>query len=606
MKQFFKFMFASMLGFVISGVILIFIFVAVLVGALSTAFDSASSKTTSVKDNSVLHIALKEAIIDRGSEHDFDFNFPGFEQMGRIGLDQTIENLEKAANDEKVNGIFLDLSSVAAGMGAMEEIRNALIDFKSSGKWIVSYSETYSLGSYYLASVADEIYIYPEGSMDFRGLRTEIMFLRGMLDKLDIEPQIIRGPDNKYKSAVEPFMLDKMSDANREQIQALIDSAWENILNGISEARGIPVDELKAIADGMLIRNSDDAVKYGFADRTMYKDELLDLMRTKLEIEQKDDINFVGLKKYFNAPKNKDAEAIKESILSGDNEKIAVVYALGAIESGNGDNETIGSERISQAIREARKDTTVKAVVLRVNSPGGSALASDVIWREMVLCKEAKPVVVSMGDVAASGGYYIACAADKIIAMPNTITGSIGVFGMIPNMEKFFNNKLGITFDGVKTNRYADMMTVTRALKEDEMAIIEESVEDIYDDFIDKVAKGRNMSPLKVEDAARGRVWTGTDALAIGLVDELGGLDHAIASAAQLAGLEDYKVKKYPEIKDPFEELMKEITGQTEAWAARVILGDDLNMLSRYKQAQSVQQMEGFQMLMPYQLELSW
>lgn len=606
MKQFFKFMFASMLGFVISGVILIFIFVAVMVGALSTAFDSASSKTTTVEDNSVLHISLKEVVVDRGSEHDFNFSFPGFEQMGKIGLDQTIENLEKAANDEKVNGIFLDLSSVSAGMGAMEEIRNALIEFKSSGKWIVSYSETYSMGSYYLASVSDEIYIYPEGSMDFRGLQSEIMFMRGMLDKLDIEPQIIRGPDNKYKSAVEPFLLEKMSDANREQIQALIDSAWENILNGISEARGIPVDELNAIADGMLIRTPEDAVKYGFADRTMYKDELLDLMRTKLEIEQKDDINFLSLKKYFNAPKSKDAEKIKESILSGDKKKIAVVYAIGPIESGNGDNETIGSERISEAIREARKDTTVKAVVLRVNSPGGSALASDVIWREMVLCKAAKPVVVSMGDVAASGGYYIACAADKIIAMPNTITGSIGVFGMIPNMQKFFNNKLGITFDGVKTNRYADMMTVSRAMKDDELAIIEESVEDIYDDFIDKVAKGRDMSPLKVEDAARGRVWTGTDALAIGLVDELGGLEYAIESAAELAGLEDYKVKKYPEIKDPFEEMIKELTGQTEAWAARVILGDDMRTLSRFKQAQSVQQMQGIQMLMPYQLEFSW
>jgi len=606
MKQFFKFMFASMLGFIVSGVILIFIFVGVLVGALSSAFESAGKKTTDVEDKSVLHISLTDAVVDRGSEHDFNFSFPGFDRMGKIGLDQTIQNLEKAAKDDKINGIFLDLSSVAAGMSAMEEIRNALIEFKSTGKWIVSYSETYNLGSYYLASVSDEIYIYPEGSLDFRGLRTEIMFMKGMLDKLDIEPQIIRGPDNKYKSAVEPFMLDKMSDSNREQIQVLINSAWGNILSGISEARGIPVDELETIADGVLIRNAHDAVKYGMADATMYKDELLDLMRTKLEIEKKDDINFVGLKKYFRAPEHKDTKDIKKAILSGDKDKIAVVYAIGAIESGDGDNETIGSERISKAIREARLDTTVKAIVLRVNSPGGSALASDVIWRETVLAKEVKPVVVSMGDVAASGGYYIACAANKIIAMPNTITGSIGVFGMIPNMQKFFNNKLGITFDGVKTNEYADMMTVSRALTDKEMAIIEESVVDIYDDFIDKVAKGRNMSPLKVEEAARGRVWTGTDALAIGLVDELGGLEYAVASAAELAGIEDYKIKKYPEIKDPFEELMKEITGQTEAWAARMILGDDLRTLNRFKQAQQVQQMEGIQMLMPYQLELNW
>lgn len=604
MKQFFKFMFASMLGFIISGVVLIFIFVAVLVGALTSSFDSATKKTTSIDDNAVLHITMDQAIIDRAREFDFNFSFPGMESRGSMGLNKILQYIEKAKTDDKVKGIYLDLSGISAGMASMDEIRNALIDFKESEKWIISYSENYSLGSYYLASVADEIYIYPEGGLDFRGLSSEIMFLKGALEKLDIEPQIIRGPNNKYKSAVEPLIYDQMSDSNREQMQALLNSAWNHMRANISSQQGIDDAELNTIADEYLIRKPEDAVKYGMALRTIYKDELLELIRTKLEIEAKDEINFVSLKKYLNTPDTKTTEQLKEALSTGKPNKIAVVYAAGAIESGKGDHETIGSERISNAIREARLDTTVKAIVLRVNSPGGSALASDVIWRETILAKEAKPLVVSMGDVAASGGYYIACAADKIFAMPNTITGSIGVFGVIPNMKNFFNNKLGVTFDGVKTNKYADMMTVSRPLSDVEKDIIGESVVEIYDDFIDKVAKGRNMSPLKVEDVARGRVWTGTDALQNGLVDELGGLNAAIAAAKEMAGLENYEVKNYPEQKDPFEEMLKEITGQSQLWAAQLILGSDAKLVNRFRQVKEVQELEGVQMLMPYRIEI--
>lgn len=604
MKQFFKFMFASMLGFVISGVILIFIFVAVLVGALSSSFDSATKKTASIDNNAVLHITMDQAVIDRAREFDFNFSFPGMESQGTMGLNKILKYIEKAKTDDKVKGIYLDLSGVRAGMASMDEIRNALIDFKESEKWIISYSENYSLGSYYLASVADEIYIYPEGGLDFRGLSSEIMFLKGTLEKLDIEPQIIRGPNNKYKSAVEPLIYDKMSESNREQMQALLNSAWNHMRQNISAQQGIDNTELNTIADEYLVRKPEDAVKYGMALRTIYKDELLELIRTKLEIEAEDDINFVSLKKYLKTPDTKTAEQLKEALATGQPNKIAVVYATGPIESGQGDFETIGSERISKAIREARQDSSVKAIVLRVNSPGGSALASDVIWRETILAKEVKPLVVSMGDVAASGGYYIACAADKIFAMPNTITGSIGVFGVIPNMKNFFNNKLGMTFDGVKTNKYADMMTVSRPLSESEKEIIGESVVEIYDDFIDKVAKGRNMSPLKVEDVARGRVWTGTDALANGLVDELGGLNAAVAAAKDLASLENYEVKNYPEQKDPFEEMIKEITGQSQLWAAKLVLGDDARLVNRFRQAKEAQELEGVQMLMPYRIEI--
>lgn len=604
MKQFFKFMFASMLGFVISGVILIFIFVGILVGALTSTFDSATKKTASIDDNAVLHITMDKAVVDRAREFDFNFSFPGFETQGTMGLNKILKYIEKAKTDDKVKGIYLDLSGVAAGMASMDEIRNALIDFKESEKWIISYSETYSLGSYYLASVADEVYIYPEGGLDFRGLSSEVMFLKGALEKLDIEPQIIRGPNNKYKSAVEPLIYDEMSESSREQMQQLLNSAWGHMCQNISAQQGIDASELNTIADEYLIRQPEDAVKYGMAMRTIYKDELLELIRTKLDIEADDEINFVTLNTYLKTPDSKTTAELKEALSVGKSNKIAVVYALGGIESGDGDHQTIGSERISNAIREARQDSSVKAIVLRINSPGGSALASDVIWRETILAKEAKPLIVSMGDVAASGGYYIACAADRIFAMPNTITGSIGVFGVIPNFKGFFNNKLGITFDGVKTNKYADMMTVSRPLSDSEKDIIGESVIEIYDEFIDKVAKGRNMSPLKVESVARGRVWTGTDALANGLVDELGGLNAAIAAAKEMANLDSYEIKNYPEQKDPFEEVMKEITGQSQMWAAQWILGDDIRFVNRFRQVKEIQEMEGVQMRMPYRIEI--
>jgi protease IV len=491
---------------------------------------------------------------------------------------------------------------MAVGMASIEDIRDALVDFKTSGKWIISYSESYGTGSYYLASVADEVYIYPEGDMNFLGLRSEIMFLKGMLEKLDIEPQILRGPDNKYKSAVEPLLYDKMSESNREQMEKILGSLWGRMLQDISASRNIPVATLNEIAEKAKIQRPADAVTHGLATKTIYKDEMLEMLRARVEAEKIDKIEFVSLEKYFRTPELKKAEDLKKMLATKD--KIAVVYAIGGIGSGEGSDDEIGSERISKAIREARLDTTVKAIVLRVNSPGGSALASDVIWRESVLAKAEKPFIVSMGDVAASGGYYIACAADKIYASANTITGSIGVFGVIPNMEKFFKNKLGITFDVAKTNNYADMMTVSRALKDDERAMIEDMIIDIYDDFIAKVAEGRNMTPDQVDEVARGRVWTGTDALELGLVDELGGLDAAIAYAAQMAEIEDYKTVGYPTIKDPFEEFLKELKGEAQTWAAGVFFGDDVRWMKHYQQLQMVREMEGIQMRMPYNIEI--
>jgi protease IV len=597
MKQFFKTLFTNVLSFVIAFFVFIIIgviFLSVIIGSLSS-----SDKKEKVKENTVLMIDLKNGIVERGSNNPMeDFDFSSFSSKKSLGLNQILEALKNAKEDENIVGIYMDMTSIPAGMATLEEFRNGLLDFKSSGKWIVSYSEYYSQISYYLASVADEIYVYPEGGVEFSGLRTELAFFKGALDKLEVEAQIIRGRNNKFKSAVEPFMYDKMSDANREQIETFIGSFWNHMLAQISAIRGIEVAQLNVIADSLLLQSSDDALKYKFVDKIVYKDELMTILSEKLNIEDEDKMNTMTLGKYADAGRSNKKIDVKKI---GKKDKIAVVYAVGSIESGEGDSETIGSERISKAIREARKDSSVKAVVLRVNSPGGSALASDVIWREVVLTKESKPVVVSMGDVAASGGYYISCAANKIYADPTTVTGSIGVFGMLPNMKNFFNNKLGITFDVAKTNAHADMGTFSRKLDDYEFLKIQESVEQIYDDFIGKVAQGRNMTKEQVDEIGQGRVWSGIDALRLGLVDELGGIEKAVAEAALLANLTDYKTVDYPKQKDPFEEILASFSVETETYFAKKTLGQNYGL---YKQVMNIQKMEGVQARIPFAFEI--
>src|SRR5690554_3892900 len=476
MKQFLKFMLASMAGTIISMFLFFLIFILVIGEAISAAFSDfgKSSQTTTVKDNTILHIELDQPIIDRGPEDQFNFNFGPFSAASPIGLNQILENIKKAKEDDRILGILLDMSFVNAGMATVDEIRNALIDFKTSGKWIVSYSEIYSQKVYYLASVADEIYVYPEGVVDFRGLNAGSVFFKGALEKLDIDAQIIRGSNNQFKSAVEPFFLDEMSQANRVQTEKWLGSIWNNIKSGISEARNISEEDLQTIANEYQVQDAHDAVALGLVSGTMYYDELIDLLKEKTETEPEKDLISVSLSKYL-----KTSVPGEEKIFDFKKAKIAVIYASGEINSGKSKDATIGSETFAKAIREARRDTTIKAIVLRVNSPGGSALASDVIWRETLLAKETKPLIVSMGDVAASGGYYISAAADKIYAMPNTITGSIGVFGMLPNMEGFFNKKLGVTFDGVKTAQYADFGEISRPLSDGEYAILQKSVDNI-------------------------------------------------------------------------------------------------------------------------------
>ena len=594
MKQFFKFMFASMLGTFITimfaSILSMIIFFAMVSGVLSSAL-SNDTKIAKVADNTVLHLKFDYEINDRASDNPFEtFNFETFEVNENLGLTEILKNIRKAKSDDRIKGIYLDLSSINTGMASIEEIREALNDFKSSGKWIMSYAEVYTQSTYYLASVSDKIYLNPAGIMELRGLAAELMFFKKTLEKLDIEMQIIR--HGKFKSAVEPFMLEKMSPSNRKQMEKILNTMWGSMINQISGSRKIDVVQINELADGIKIQDAKDALKYKFVDKLMFKDQLLTQLRKKLKIEEKEDINYLTLTKYAK---------VKGEKKNNTKNKIAVIYAAGSIVSGKSSDENLGSETISAAIREARLDENVKAIVLRVNSPGGSALASDIMWREVTLAKKTKPFVVSMGNVAASGGYYIACAADKIVASEKTITGSIGVFGVIPNAQGFFNNKLGITFDRVKTNTHSDMMTVFRPLTAEEKDIIQIGVEKIYDDFITKVAKGRGMTKNAVDSIGQGRVWTGIDAKDIGLVDEIGGIDKAIKIAKKMAKLDDFKLEAYPKRKDPIEQMIKGLSGEVETKLLKMQLGESYKY---YKKANELSSQSGIMARMPFDIDV--
>lgn len=590
MKQFFKFMFASMLAMLVTFFITMIIFFAV-IGTLISSATSSSEKIVKIKDNSVLHLKFDYPIKDRTSNNPFEnIDFSTFETHENLGLDLILKNIAKAKDDDKIKGIYLDLTSINTGMASIEEIRNALKDFKKSGKWIVSYSEVYTQSTYYLASLSDKIYLNPAGLVEMRGLSTQLMFFKNALEKLEVEMQIIR--HGKFKSAVEPYMLEKMSDSNREQMELILNTAWGSMLKDLSESRKISIEELNAIADDIKIQTAKDALAHKFVDKLVFKDEFLDELKKRVSAESYDDINYISLSKYNNSTPEKEEKNSKN--------EIAVIYASGDIISGKSNDGSMGSETISEAIREARLDENVKAIVLRVNSPGGSALASDVMWREVVLAKKVKPVVVSMGDVAASGGYYIACAANKIVANEKTITGSIGVFGVIPNAQGMFNNKLGITFDFAKTNKHADIMTMFRPLTAEEKDIIQIGVENIYDDFITKVGEGRGMTKEQVDSIGQGRVWTGLDAKKIGLVDEIGGIDEAIAIAKDLAKLDDYNLVDYPKLKDPFEQFMLSLTEGAETKILKTYLGENYKY---YQKVQTMTTQSGYMTRMPYEID---
>ncbi len=586
MKEFFKIMFASMLGTLVLILISTFIGIAVVAAIIA----AASSSETVIQKNTLLLMKLDREITDRAPKSNFNFSPAGYEKTN--GLDEILKNLRKAKNDGKIAGILLDLSEIPAGIATVDEIREGLNDFRSSGKFIWAYSEGYSQKTYYLATVADRIFLNPQGMFDFKGLTAESVYLKGLLEKLDIKMQIIR--HGKFKAASEPLFLDRMSAENREQLNALIGDVWDRMLTGISETRKIGRDELNRIADSLKVETPDDALRYRFVDQLVYKDELIAALKKQMKVQEKSKIQAVTLDKYTEVPEPGKAEPGAD--------KIAVIYASGTIGGGNGNDQSIGSERISKAIRKAREDDRVKAIVFRINSGGGSALASDVIWREVELAKKVKPVVASFGDVAASGGYYIACAATKILADPATITGSIGVFGVIPNMEGMFRNKLGITFDRAVTNINSDFPSGVKPLSPYQTRLIQREVDHIYAVFTGKVADGRDLTPAKVDSVGQGRVWSGSDALEIGLIDKFGGLTKAVEEAASLAKSKNYRVVSLPEQKEWFQELLDEITGSDEpSTKIREVLGDDFRLYQYYRE---IREMNGIQARMLQEISI--
>jgi protease-4 len=589
MKQFFKYVLATIVGVVLSSVILFLIFFGIMAALVSSI---GSEKEFVVKDNSILKLSLAYPIDERTSNNPFEggFNFLNI-NSDRLGLNDILTRIQSAKEDDKIRGIYLDMSMVPSSFATLEEIRDALIDFKSSGKFILAYSEIYSQSAYYLTSTADSIFLNPEGILDFRGLASQSMFFKGTLEKLGIEAQVIKV--GTYKSAVEPFILDKMSEPNRQQVSSFLGSIYTHFLQGISASRNIPVDTLRAVANELRVQDAEDAVSAKLVDGLKYKDEIISDLKKRLDVKEDKEINLVTIEKYNN-PKAKPSASVKD--------RIAVVYATGEIISGEGSDSQIGSEKISREIRKVREDKKVKAVVLRINSPGGSALASDVIWREVKLTKEVKPIIVSMGDVAASGGYYIACAADSIFAQPNTITGSIGVFGIIPNLQGFFNNKLGITFDEVKTGEYADLGNISRPLTPGERNIIQQQVDKIYFTFTQKVAEGRNKERSYIDSIGQGRVWTGEQALGLGLVDRLGGIETAIKSVAKMANIEEYRIVNYPALSDPFKALLGNTSNDISAWFMKREMKD---AYPYYNQAKQVIEQTGIQARIPYTIKIN-
>ncbi|QGY44920.1 signal peptide peptidase SppA [Maribellus comscasis] len=589
MKEFFKYVLATVVGIVavsIIGFFLMFMIVGVLI--------STTEKQISVQNNSMLVLPLDRQIVDRNPDDPFeDIEIPGFETIKTVGLDDIKTSLDKAVNDDRIKGIYLKLSAFNGGMASAEEIRNMLIDFKGKcDKPVYAYGDSYDQKSYYLATVADKIVIHPLGSVDFRGLGGEMMFYKNLLEKIGVEIQVVRGPNNKFKAAVEPFMLEQMSDENREQQLRYMSSLWNHMLTGISETRNISVDELNTLADEVqTFKQGTGFVEIGLVDYAKYKDEVLDDMREIAGISGKKGIPVVSVTDYADVEVKGFSEKYSRN-------KIAVIYASGDIGMSMG-GEAIFGDELGREIRKVRQDSTYKAIVLRVNSPGGAVFDSEVIWREAKLAAEEKTLVVSFGDVAASGGYYISCPADKIVAQPNTITGSIGIFGTIPNFGELMNDKLGITTDVVKTNKNSDLLTLTRPMTGYEKQLLENYIARGYDTFLSHVAEGRGMTKEDVDAIGQGRVWSGENAKEIGLVDEFGGLDDAVELAAEIAGVEEYRTISLPFLPDPFEEFFKTGTDNLRARFLKNELGEKYRYYEYWKKATSF---NGIFARMPYDI----
>jgi len=567
-------------------------FLLLIVGVVASAGSSSSGKST--KSNSIIKLDLENVSNDYGGSvyiEDFDYK-----ETNNDGLINVLQAIDYAKGDDKIKGISIENNATGLGSTQRKAIVDKLAEFKKTGKFVVAYADYYSQGEYYLASVADTVYMNPMGSIDFKGLASEILYMKDLQEKSGIHMEVIR--HGKYKSAVEPFLQQTMSDENREQLTVLLNSIWESYVGDISKNRKIPVAKLNDIATNLDARNANLALQNKLIDKIAYIDQYHNGIKKALDIKYDDNINEIEILDYI-----KDVNLNIKKVSAKD--QIAVIFAQGEIQGGEGNVNTIGEGSINRALKEARKNDKIKAVVLRVNSPGGSALTSDIIWREIELTKKVKPVIVSMGDVAASGGYYIACNANRIFAEPGTITGSIGVFGMVPNFKKVAD-KFGVNAEAVKTHENATGYSVFEEMSPKYKQTLTESIEIIYDTFISRVAEGRKIDKAKVNEMAQGRVWTGTMAKQLGLVDELGSLDDAIAYAAKLVKTDNYKVSLYPEYEVELADLFRKFLGMSVSSVKEDAIKNEIGT-ENYELLQRMnylKQSKGVQAMMPYHLNI--
>jgi protease-4 len=588
--QFLKNVLATIVGLFLF--CLLFFFIIVMIGV---AAGSSNEDIVQVNDNSVIELNLEKVKDDYAGKFTYT-DFRMLDNEPQNGLVDVLNAINAAKEDSRIKGISITNSTAMLGMAQSKALRDKLEDFKKSGKWVVAYGDSYTQTDYYLSSVADTIYLNPVGEMEFKGLSSEVMFFKDFQEKTGIKMEVIR--HGKYKSAVEPFLSNEMSPANREQLTALLNSIWGSVAADIAKSRKTSVAALNNIAENLSARTPELALQNKLIDKIGYEDEYKNGIRKALKIKKNEEYNQVDILDYVKS-------ASIQNLLSDATDRIAIIYAQGEIMPGKGDINVVSEGAMRESLKAAREDENVKAIVLRVDSPGGSALTSDIIWREIELTKKTKPVVVSMGNLAASGGYYISCNANRIFAEPNTITGSIGVFGVLPNFTQL-SNKIGIHTEQVSTHSNASGYSVFTPLQDNTRAVVQESIEKIYSTFVNRVATGRKINPTQVDSIAQGRVWTGSDAVKIGLVDELGGLDKAIAYAAKLGKTKNYSTQNYPEFKRTVDQYLSSLSGlpfaKTREQLIREEIGEEnYRVLERIRR---VNQMRGAQTVMPYEINI--
>lgn len=588
MKSFLKYVLATITGIIIVSVL----FFVVLLASLSTMM-IAGDKPASISENSVLVLKAGVAIPDQGSTSPLaGFDIINMSITPVPGLNEILMNIKKAAVDDKIKGILIENGIMPSGWATTGELREAVEKFRESGKFVIAYSDYVLLQEgYYLSTAAGKIYVNPSSTVDFKGLSGEVMFYKKALEKLGVEVQVIR--HGKFKGAVEPYILDQLSKENREQIESYVGSIWSHVVENISKARGIAPEKLNMLADNLTGYVASGAYENGLVDGLMYRDELIDTLTILSGLTIDDKIALVPMHKYTKVPDSKKTAYSKN--------KIAVIYASGTIAMGKGNENNIGGDAFGELIRKERKDSSVKAIVLRVNSPGGNATASDIMWREIELASKVKPVVISMGNYAASGGYYISAPGTKIFASPTTITGSIGVFGLIPNAGKLLNQKLGISTETVNTNENSDFPSIYRPMEIYEREVMQKSIEKVYSGFVSKVSAGRKMTIAAVDSIGQGRVWSGSEARKLGLVDETGGLRASIEEAAKLAGLETYSLRELPIAEDPFFRVLSQLSGE----ARMRILKNELGEYKKFfDEIREIKNLSGIQARLPYFIEV--